>query len=69
MPNTVALALQATSALLPGPAGPEGNQRRSGWQSLSDWAPSSLIRLTEMAAGENNEVPSGAPAPEPSPAR
>ena len=69
MPNTVARALQATSALLPGPAGPEGNQRRSGWQSLSDWAPSWLIRLTEIAADENNEVPNLAPAPEPSPVR
>ena len=63
MPNTVAMALQATSAMLPGPAGHEGDQRRSGWQSLSDWAPSSLLRLTEIAADENNEVPTGAPAP------
>jgi NAD(P)-dependent dehydrogenase (short-subunit alcohol dehydrogenase family) len=27
------------------------------WQSLSDWAPSKLTRLTEKAALENNEVP------------
>jgi hypothetical protein len=57
MPNTVALAMQATSALLPDAAGAEGDQRRSGWQSLSDWAPQSLIRLSKIAAAENNEVP------------
>ena len=61
MPNTVALALQAANSLLPGPAGPEGDRARNGWQSASDWAPSSLIRLTEMAAAENNEVPNRRP--------
>jgi short-subunit dehydrogenase len=59
MPNTVALAKQAANSLLPGPAGPEGDTQRSGWQSASDWAPSSLIKLTEIAAAENNEVPAG----------
>ena len=57
MPNIVALAMQATSALLPEAAGSDGDQRRSGWQSLSDWAPPSLIRLSKIAAAENNEVP------------
>ena len=69
MPNTMALALHAASSLLPGPTGPEGDQRRSGWQSASDWAPSSLIRLSEIAASENNEAPRGTPAGAPSPSR
>jgi NAD(P)-dependent dehydrogenase (short-subunit alcohol dehydrogenase family) len=57
MPNTVALALQATSALLPDPSSAAGDQRWSGWQSMSDWAPSKLTRLAEQAALENNETP------------
>jgi len=35
----------------------DGDQRRSGWQSFSDWAPSRLTKLSERAAAENNEVP------------
>jgi hypothetical protein len=69
MPNTVAVALQAASALLPGPAGPEGDRRRSGWQSASDWAPSSLIKLAERLAAENNEAPGTAATAAPVPAR
>jgi NAD(P)-dependent dehydrogenase (short-subunit alcohol dehydrogenase family) len=57
MPNTVSLALQAASALLPGPSPTAGDERWSGWQSLSDWAPSKLTRLAEQAALENNETP------------
>ena len=56
MPNTVALALQAANALLPGPEPSAGGERWSGWQSLSNWAPSQLIRLAEQAARENNET-------------
>ena len=60
MPNTLSLALQAANALLPGPApSPSGDQRRSGWQSMSDWAPSALTRLAEQAAVENNETQGG----------
>jgi hypothetical protein len=57
MPNTVALALQAANALLPGPAASSGGERWTGWQSMSDWAPSKLRQLAEKAALENNEVP------------
>jgi short-subunit dehydrogenase len=56
MPNTVALALQATTLALPGPAAGAGGERWTGWQSLSDWAPSGLTRLAEQAAVENNET-------------
>jgi hypothetical protein len=47
----------ANTSLLPGPAGEAGNEAHSGWQSLSDWAPSKLTRMTERAAKENNELP------------
>ena len=35
----------------------EGEQSHSGWQSSSDWAPSTLTRLSERAAARNNELP------------
>jgi NAD(P)-dependent dehydrogenase (short-subunit alcohol dehydrogenase family) len=57
MPNTVALALQAANALLPAPSPTSGGERWTGWQSMSDWAPSKLTQLAERAAVENNEVP------------
>jgi len=56
MPNTVALALQAANVLLPGPDPSAGDERWSGWHSLSNWAPSQLIRLAEQVARENNET-------------
>jgi len=56
MPNTVALALQAASELLPGPEPSAGGERRTGWQSLGSWVPAPLMRLAEQAALENNET-------------
>jgi short-subunit dehydrogenase len=57
MPNTVALALQATNALLlPKPSPGGGNEPWTGWQSMSDWVPPALARLAERAAVENNET-------------
>ncbi len=47
----------ANRMLLPQPTGEAGNRSRSGWQSLSDRAPSKLTTLTERAAKENNELP------------
>jgi hypothetical protein len=47
----VALALQAPMRCCrPGPSA--GDERWSGWQSMSDWAPSKLTRLAEQAAIE-----------------
>jgi hypothetical protein len=60
MPNTVALALQAGTVLLPEPTPAAGQQRWTGWQSMSAWAPSALMKLVERAAIENNET-NGAP--------
>ncbi len=47
----------ANTTLLPPPADDGGTEAHSGWQSLSDWAPSRLTRMTERAASENNELP------------
>ena len=56
-PESVALAMNVANRLLPRPADESGDQARSGWQSLSSWAPSRLTKLTEKAAAENNEIP------------
>lgn len=57
-PEIVASIMAAANTMvLPPPADGAGADARSGWQSLSDWAPSRLTRLTERAANENNEVP------------
>jgi NAD(P)-dependent dehydrogenase (short-subunit alcohol dehydrogenase family) len=59
LPEAVAFMMAtANNLLLPPPADGAATDARSGWQSLSDWAPSKLTRLTERAAQENNELPS-----------
>jgi len=55
-PATVALGMRVTNALLPEPAGAEGDRAHSGWQSRSPWAPSRLTRSSERAAVENNQL-------------
>jgi regulator of extracellular matrix RemA (YlzA/DUF370 family) len=58
MPEAVATAMTlANQMLLPRPTDESGNTAHSGWQSLSDWAPSRLTTLTERAAEQNNELP------------
>ena len=59
IPSAVALAASLINQfVLPQPSHKgDGDQARSGWQSLSDWAPSRLTRLTERAAAQNNELP------------
>jgi NAD(P)-dependent dehydrogenase (short-subunit alcohol dehydrogenase family) len=57
-PEAVALALSAMNrVVLPPPTDESGNRARSGWQSLSNWAPSKLTTLTDRAAAKNNELP------------
>jgi NAD(P)-dependent dehydrogenase (short-subunit alcohol dehydrogenase family) len=56
-PEAVALGMTVANQLLPGPTNESGDQARSGWQSLSDWAPSKLTILTDRAAAQNNELP------------
>jgi NAD(P)-dependent dehydrogenase (short-subunit alcohol dehydrogenase family) len=57
-PSAVALGLAIAHQLLPPPTGEDGDRARSGWQSLSAWAPSRLTRLTERAAAEHNQLES-----------
>jgi len=58
MPDAVALGMNLANRMLPGPIDHRsGDERHSGWQSLSNWAPSKLTTLTERAAAENNELP------------
>jgi short-subunit dehydrogenase len=58
MPEAVAFAMNmANELVLPPPAEDAGIERYSGWQSLSDWAPSKLTKLSEQAAARNNELP------------
>jgi NAD(P)-dependent dehydrogenase (short-subunit alcohol dehydrogenase family) len=57
LPDAVALGMNLVNHLLPAPTNEAGDQARSGWQSLSDWAPSKLTTLTDRAAAQNNELP------------
>jgi short-subunit dehydrogenase len=58
MPEVVSAAMNLADAMvLPRPAEDGGDERHSGWQSLSSWAPSRLTKLSEQAAAENNELP------------
>ncbi len=57
-PGALAAGMRLANALLPGPGDRSGDTARSGWQSLSSWAPSRLTRPTERAAAENNQLPS-----------
>jgi NAD(P)-dependent dehydrogenase (short-subunit alcohol dehydrogenase family) len=56
-PEAVALGMNMANRLLPPPLDGAGTEGHSGWQSLSNWAPSKLTRLTDRAAAANNELP------------
>ena len=55
-PGLMARALILTNRLLPAPAPGRGEERRTGWDSRSGWAPSLLTRLSDRATAENNEA-------------
>lgn len=58
VPEIVATVMAAANTMvLPAPEEGGDGAAHSGWQSLSEWAPSKLTRLTERAASENNELP------------
>ena len=57
MPEAVATMMQLANRVLPAPTDASGDERRSGWQSQSSWAPSQLTRMTNEAAADNNELP------------
>jgi hypothetical protein len=55
-PSCVARMMEIATRLLPGPAGPQGNQSKRGRESESRWAPSVATTLTDRAAVLNNET-------------
>ena len=55
-PGTMARVMAFGNGLLPLP-GDGGSEARSGWQSVSQLAPSALTKLSDRASVENNEVP------------
>jgi len=58
VPGLTAAATGIANRFLPQPSDDvEGEESHSGWQSASDWAPSTLTRLSERAAARNNELP------------
>ena len=56
-PGILARAMALTNALLPTPATTADATARSGWQSVSDAAPTALTVLADRATARNNEVP------------
>lgn len=56
-PNLMAALMSVTNRLLPKAIDVEGDEERSGWQSVSRAAPSILSRASDRATLENNEVP------------
>jgi NAD(P)-dependent dehydrogenase (short-subunit alcohol dehydrogenase family) len=55
-PSAVARMMAIAARLLPGPAGPEGDQVKKGRESESAWAPSLATTLSDRAAVLNNEA-------------
>ena len=55
VPSLVARMMTVAARLLPGPAGPAGDQARRGRESESAWAPSLATTLSDRAAVLNNE--------------
>jgi len=57
MPSTFVTLASLANRFLPAPSGAEGDRARLGRDSTSSWAPSRLTRLSDRAAGRNNELP------------
>lgn len=60
-PGLMATVMKVADRLLPAPTGPDGDRRRTGWESFSDLAPSLLTRLSDRATVRNNELRGHAP--------
>jgi NAD(P)-dependent dehydrogenase (short-subunit alcohol dehydrogenase family) len=56
-PGLMARAQVFGNWLLPSPSQAEGDEAWSGWQSVSDLAPSVVTRLADRASLDNNQVP------------
>ena len=61
-PGLTAAAATLAERFLPAATGAEGDERRSGWKSFSDLAPSKLTRPADQAIARNNQQ-RGRPAP------
>jgi NAD(P)-dependent dehydrogenase (short-subunit alcohol dehydrogenase family) len=58
-PRTTARLMTVSNRLLPAAAEQNGDEVRSGWQSVSRLVPSALTTLSDRATTENNELPTG----------
>jgi len=56
-PTATARLMSGINWILPSATGPEGDETRSGWQSVSALAPSRVTTLADRATVENNELP------------
>ena len=56
-PGILAGAMALTNTLLPAPVASGDATSRSGWQSISDAAPTVLTALADRATAQNNELP------------
>lgn len=61
LPDAFAELTALVAQLLPSEAGAEGDERRTGWESFSRWAPSRLTRPADRAVPDNNERRGHAP--------
>ncbi len=60
-PGMTGELLKVAARLLPAPAGADGDERRTGWESFSDLSPSAWTRLADEATARNNELRGHAP--------
>jgi NAD(P)-dependent dehydrogenase (short-subunit alcohol dehydrogenase family) len=60
-PTAMARAMAVADRLLPSASSANGDEARSGWQSVSRLVPSPLTTLADRASLDNNEVPAAAP--------
>ena len=60
-PGLAGGAAKLAARLLPDAVGAGGDERRTGWESFSDAAPSALTRLADGEVDDNNELRGHAP--------
>ena len=63
-PGLTGALLKRAAKVMPEPAGPPGDERRTGWESFSALSPSTWTRLADEATARNNEL-RGHPPPTP----
>ena len=60
-PGLVGQIMKGVARFLPGATGPEGDEAKTGWQSVSALAPSPLTALADAQVAPNNELRGHAP--------